>query len=538
LQREVSFYISTLDQEINNKESIQFCATRNLTTTYLTNLGSDSDPLSEYKSSSFYKVQVTALSVVGSPATLKEEAKGTNSTTSSSINTEMSELKIRPCLVCGVTVTVNNNPSQLRTLENVWAASSDLASSSSLVRAMNSVNSAASDTLDIMKVAGDSRYISSRLHYLVLYDFHHKVATTQSIKEDNSKDSKTKKTLSGTGTSASSNGGRQESLYQELFLGKFLYEVPVIEDVDSDMVVGPHYDGIFPTTTLTASSSNGIYSSPIGIPIGSAPTTSTPYDPNFAPINGSAHFASTSDLTTMNKKSLDLMKITKTEPVVVKTLVINVPESLRITCIIPSKDGRYLYVAMCPATDNATSAESFSLNTTNQMDVDDESDFFSQKSYMYWDHNDSQSSKLINGEIRSNESNTNAVLLVYALDFSGPVVKVASEPLVKRELPSEQAPIEHVLLPLQEKQTKCTTSFTTSSTNSTSNSTAQEPAGQIALVCKDGVVRLLNLNTLKTVTETRLDGKKFISATYCNSKCINVFRKGKKARERNENCVI
>ncbi|KAL6430648.1 hypothetical protein ACFW04_006912 [Cataglyphis niger] len=516
LKREVSFYISTLDQEINNKESIQFCATRNLTTTYLTNLGSDSDPLSEYKSSSFYKVHVTALSVVGSSVTLKEKAKNTNSTISSSLNTEMSELKIRPCLVCGVTVTINNNSSQLRTLENVWAASSDLASSTSLVRAMNSVNSATSDTLDIMKVAGDSRYISSRLHYLVLYDFHHKVATTQSIKEDNSKDSKTKKTLSGTGTSASSNGGRQESLYQELFLGKFLYEVPVIEDVDSDMVVGPHYDGIFPTTTLTASSSNGIYSSPIGIPIGSAPTTSTPYDPNFASINGSAHFASTSDLTTMNKKSLDLMKITKTEPVVVKTLIINASESLRITCIIPSKDGRYLYVAMCPAADNATFAESSSLNT-NQMDVDDESDFFPQKSYMYWDHNDSQSSKLINGETHSNESNTNAVLLVYALDFSGPVVKVASEPLVKRELSSEQAPIEHVLLPLQEKQTKCTTSFSTSSTNSNSNSAAQEPAGQIALVCKDGVVRLLNLNTLKTVTEAKLDGKKFISATYCNS---------------------
>lgn len=525
MQREVSFYISTLDQEINNKESIQFCAARNLTTTYLTNLGSDSDPLSEYKSSLSYKVQVTALSVVGSLLTLKEEAKSTNSTTSSSMNTETAEHKIRPCLVCGVTVTVNNNPSQLRTLENVWAASSDLASSSSLVRAMNSVNSAASDTLDIMKVAGDSRYISSRLHYLVLYDFHHKAATTQSIKEDNSKDSKTKKTLSGTGTSASSNGGRQESLYQELFLGKFLYEVPVIEDVDSDMVVGPHYDGIFPT--LTASSSNGIYSSPIGIPIGPAPTTSTPYDPNFAPINGSAHFASTSDLTTMNKKSLDLMKITKTEPVVVKTLAINVPESLRITYIIPSKDGRYLYVAMCPAADNATSAESSSLNI-NQMDVDDESDFFPQKSYMYWDHNDSQSSKLINGEIRSNESNTNAVLLVYALDFSGPVVKVASEPLVKRELASEQTPIEHVLLPLQEKQTKCTTSFTNSSTNSTSNSVAQEPAGQIALVCKDGVVRLLNLSTLKTVTEARLDGKKFISATYCNSKCIFTRKKNEK----------
>lgn len=502
-----------MDQEINNKESIQFCAARNLTTPYLTNLGSDSDPLSEYKPSSFYKVQVTALSVVGSPVTLKEETKS-NSTTSSSINIETTEHKIRPCLVCGVTVTVNN-PSQLRTLENVWAASSDLASSSSLVRAMNSVNSAASDTLDIMKVAGD-RYISSRLHYLVLYDFHHKAATAQPIKEDNSKESKTKKTLSGTGTSASSNGGRQESLYQELFLGKIFYEVPVIEDVDSDMVVGPHYDGIFPTTTLTASSSNGIYSSPIGIPFGPAPTTSTPYDPNFAPINGSTHFASTSDLTTINKKSLDLMKITKAEPVVVKTLAINAPDSLRITYITTSKDGRYLYVAMCPAADNA-SVESSSSNT-NQMDVDDESDFFPQKSYMYWDHNDSQSSKLINGEVHSNESNANVLLLVYALDFTGSVVKVASEPLVKRELPLEQAPVEHVLLPLQEKQ-KCTSFSTNSSTNSTSNSAIQEPAGQVALVCKDGVVRLLNLSTLKTVTEARLDGKKFISATYCNSKC-------------------
>lgn len=525
LQREVSFYISPVDQEINNKESIQFCAARNVATPYL-NLGSDSNPLPEYKSSPFYKVQVTALSVVGSPATPKEEAKSANSTTSSSMNSEMSDQKIRPCLVCGVTMTVNN-PAQLRTLENVWAASSDLASSSSLVRAMNSVNSAASDTLDIMKVAGD-RYISSRSHYLVLLDFHHKAATTQPIKEDNTKESKTKKTLSGTGTSASSNGGRQESLYQELFLGKFLYEVPVIEDVDSDMVVNPHYNGIFPTTTLTASSSNGIYSSPIGIPIGPAPTASTPYvdiDHNFVPINGTAHFASTSDLTTMNKKSLDLtLKITKAEPVVIKTLAINAPDSLRITCITPSKDGRHLYVAMCPAVDNASTAESSLLNT-NQMDVDDESDFFPQKSYMYWDHNDSQSSKLINGEIRSNESGTSAaaVLLVYALDFSGPVVKVSSEPLVKRELPLEQAPIEHVLLPLQEKQ-KCTSSMN-SSINSTNDPAVQEPVGQVALVCKDGVVRLLNLNTLKTVTEARLEGKKFISATYCNSKYLSMRRK-------------
>lgn len=508
LQKEASFYILPLDQEINNKESIQFCAARNMTTPYLTSLNSDSDPLSEYKPSSFYKLQLTALSIVGSSTFSREEAKSTNSTTSS-INIESSDYKIRPCLVCGVTVTVNN-PSQLRTLENVWAASSDLASSSSLVRAMNSVNSAASDTLDIMKVAGD-RYIPSKLHYLVLYDFHHKSAMKQPIKEDNSKDTKTKKTLSGTGTSASSNGGRQESLYQELFLGKFLYEVPVIEDVDPDMV--SHYDGIFPTTALTASSSNGIYSTPIGI---TAPTTSTPYDANFNPISGSVHFASTSDLTTVDKKNLDFMQITTAEPIVIKTLNINAPDSLRITYIATSKNGKHLYVAMCPPVDNASS-ESVSLNT-NQMDIDDESDFFPQKSYMYWDHNDTSSGKLINGEIQSNENNAKeyVMLLVYALDFSGPVINVMSEPLVKRELPLEQAPLEHILLPFQEKE-KCTSSVNPS-TDPTNNLATQEPVGQIALVCKDGVVRLLNLNTLKTVTEARLEGKKFISATYCNSK--------------------
>lgn len=487
-----------------------------MTTPFLTNLSSDTNPLSEYKPSPFYKVQVTSLSLVGYPTTPKTKKMKSTVSTTSSMNAETSELKIRPCLVCGVTVTVDN-PSQLRTLENVWAASTDLASSSSLVRAMNSVNSAASDTLDIMKVAGD-RCMPSRLHYLVLYDFHHKAATTQPIKEDNSKESKTKKTLSGTGTSASSNGGRQESLYQELFLGKFFYEVPVIEDVDSDIVgIGPHYDGIFPTIDLTASSSNGIYSPPIGI---TAPTTSNPYDSNFNPIGNSVHFASTSNLTTMNKKSLDLMKISKSEPIVVKTVAINAPDSLHITYISPTKDGRHLYVAMCSLPDNDNAAES-SLQHTNQMDVDDESDFFPQKNYMYWGHNDIQSGKLINDETHNtNGSNASALLLVYALDFSGPVVKVMSEPLVKRELSLEEAPIEHVLLPLQEKQ-RCTTMSSATTNHPTANSTPRELAvGQVALVCQDGVVRLLNLSTLKTVTEARLEGKKFVSATYCNSELV------------------
>ncbi|CAK9813280.1 Baculoviral IAP repeat-containing protein 6 [Anthophora quadrimaculata] len=502
LKREVSFYVAPIDQEINNKDSIQFGSTRNFSS-YLRTLNSETDPLSEYKHPTSHKVQVTAVSVVGSPKSQNSDVKTSESML---LSEETSDFKIRPCVVCAVTVTVSN-PSQLRTLENVWAASTDLASSSSLVRAMNSVNSAASDTLDIMKVAGD-KYTPSRLHYLVFYDFHHKTTTTQPIKEDNTKDSKTKKTLCGTGTSASSNGERQDNLYQEFLVSKFFYEAPVIEDVDSD-VVGPHFDGIFPTSTLTASSSNGIYSNPIGITV---PPTSSSFDANFNPINGPEHFASTSDLTTVNKKSLDIMKMIKTEPVVVKTLPIEAPDFIKITHIEPSKDGRHLYVAMCPTTDNTDTL----ISNNNQMDIDEDSEFFPQKGYMYWDHNDTQSDRLINGKIHDDPSNVNTILLVYALDFSGQVVKVFSEPVAKRELPADQAPVEHLFLPLQEKN-KCTLSYENSNKGSTTNSSVSEPVGQVALVCKDGVIRVLNLNTLKTVTEARVEGKKFVSATYCNS---------------------
>ncbi|XP_076225750.1 BIR repeat containing ubiquitin-conjugating enzyme isoform X2 [Nomia melanderi] len=502
LKKEVSFYVAPIEQEINNKESIQFGSTRTLSS-YLRTLNTETDPLSEYKYPASHKVQITALSVVGSPISQNKDAKTSGPMLSP---VETSDSKIRPCVMCAVTVTVSN-PSQLRTLENVWAASTHLAPSSSLVRAMNSVNSAASDTLDIMKVAGD-RYTPSKLHYLVLYDFHHKTTTTQPIKEDNTKDSKAKKTLSGTGTSASSNGERHENLYQDFLLGKFLYEVPVIEDVDSDLVVGSHFDGIFPASALTASSSNGIYSNPIGITV---PPTSSSFDANFNPISGPEHFASTSDLTTMNKKSLDIMKITKTEPVVIKTVPIEAPDNIKITYVGPTVDGRYLYVAMCPTTDNTDSLGS----NNNQMDIDEDNEFFPQKGYMYWDH-DTQSGRLINGEVHDDASNTNAILLMYALDFSGQVVKICSEPVFRREFPADEAPLEHVFLPLQRKSTHPLFDKNTSKGSNTNSSTL-EPVGEVALICKDGVIRVLKLPSLKTVTEARIEGKKFVSAAYCTS---------------------
>ncbi|XP_023289754.1 baculoviral IAP repeat-containing protein 6 isoform X3 [Orussus abietinus] len=506
-KQETSFYVSFCEQEGNNKECIQFYA-RNPTTSYLPSLCPETDPLSDYKPSSSHKLQLTALSIVGSSNSRKKEVNGTCSVLLNPI--EPAENKVRPCLVCGVSIGVSNQV-QVRTLENVWAASTDLAPSSSLVRAMNSANSAASDTLDIMKVA--DRGSSTLSQHLVLYDFHHKSVSTHPVKEDSTKQTKSKKTLSGTGTSASSNVGRQENMYQELFLGQFWYEVPVIEDLDSEMVVGTHFNGVYPTTTVTASSSNGIFSTPIGITV---PYSSNPFDANFNPINSSEQFASTSEVSGLNKKTFDIMKGSKSEPVAVQVVGIDAPDYLRIAYVTPLKDGKHLYVALCPTSDTDFNDPS-TFSNTNRMDVDEESELFPPKSYVYWDQNETQSGKLINGDARHCACTGNAILLVYLLDFSGKVVKLVPQPIVRRELPEDQMPVEHVLLPLHEKNKVSYASTASTVAAPTGTTDVQKPCGQVALVCKDGVVRLLDLSTLKTVREARLDGRKFISAAYCTS---------------------
>ncbi|XP_034941309.1 baculoviral IAP repeat-containing protein 6 isoform X2 [Chelonus insularis] len=509
LKGEVSFYVASCDQEANNEDAIQFYAARNLSTPYLSNLSSEGDSLVDFKSVNFHKVHLTAISLVGGPKTCVDEVKA-NSGSLASLTTlaESADSSIRPCLVCGVSVvnSVSNVP-QLRTLENVWAATTDLATSSSLVRAMNSVNSAASDSLDIMKIAGD-KYVPAKSHYLVLYDFHHKTDSTPPNKDDITKNVKSKKTLSGTGTSASSTSGRQESLYQELCMSKFLYDVPVIEEVDSEMAVSAHFDGMFSGKdgTLTASSSNTLYSTSVGLYVQPSAQSSPPYDANFNPI--ADPFASTSDISGLNKKSSDAGKNMKADPVVLQTLLIDADPSLRITFVGPTKDERHLYVALCPPTSESISMEIPSLNT-NQMDIDEESEFFTSKSYMYWDHNDEPSgNKFINGENHNEIGSSKALILIYALDFSDKVPKLITEPVAKREFPADQAPVENVFLPLQDK-------YRSLSLNKI-NGSSSEPRGQVALVCKDGVVRILDLPTMKIVNEARSESEKFISAAYCS----------------------
>jgi baculoviral IAP repeat-containing protein 6 len=263
---------------------------------------------------------------------------------------------------------------QLRTFENVWAASSDLASSSSLVRAMNSVNSAASsNSLDIMKVATNTdTYSRTKLHYLVLCDFHHKTTLLQPVKKDDSKvGTKSKKQLSGTGTSASSNGLRQENLHQEILLNKFLLE-EINEDVDLEMVGSTHFDSLYgsPHTVLGTPTANGIL---YEMSVNSSNPTSSSFDANSNPISLflPEQFASTSKITHL-RKTLDTIKTTKAIPIVIQTIHIEADHSLRINNVLPTKDSRHLFVTLCPHVDDNI-PDSFS--NTNKMDVDDESEF-------------------------------------------------------------------------------------------------------------------------------------------------------------------
>ena len=139
------------------------------------------------------------------------------------------------------------------------------------------------------------------------------------------------------------------------------------------------------------------------------------------------------------------------------------------------------------------------------------------KGFMYWDEDDVQTKTMINGETPNEAINTNSILLVYALDFSDKVVKLTTEPILRRELAPDQAPCECVLLPIPEKNRLSDLSDSMQFSASSSDNSDTQPRGQVALVCRDGAVRLLDLSTLKTITEAKLDGRKFISATYCTS---------------------
>lgn len=128
--------------------------------------------------------------------------------------------------------------------------------------------------------------------------------------------------------------------------------------------------------------------------------------------------------------------------------------------------------------------------------------------------------------LRSVSGDSINVLLVYALCFTGSVVRVNDKPVLVRELSATQCPVEVSIIPAMDKL-NTNNADGANSTAATSNGSCigtpgngVKPAldGSAVIVCVDGVVRVFDLATLKPTCVAKLEAEKFVSAVYCNSK--------------------
>ena len=556
-------------------------------------------------------VVLTAVSVVGSPhqqKTQRQLRKKASKQVQSGNN-----VSIRPCLVAGISVSPSTVASRRTNLDLVWGGGSDIISSP-MVRAMNDVNEASnreSAALDIMKVRevdssgnSDQKVTNQTVAvdrkkslFLVVYDFHyhnHSKEDNVDNRDDGGGGGKSnsgqagnsaKKVVSGTGTSASS-GTRQENnnMYQEIFLSKFLYDGPVIEDMDTDIVMAPPTDCLVDGLEFpTASSSGGIYHPPPAI----APPTSgggthdaSSVNVIFSAINGGLNiptFPSTSegsppllikvsrvakkDSCGGNKNSVDTVgscQLTKRrDPVVMQCIAL--PEvykerrDLSIMAVHPTKDGGHLLVVLgstdCDS-NNVTSVPNNSdfqgnmmfecSDNDSDMDVDVDvgiGNLEMASNVKPAEHNPVESSNSRQNFSFFQESNSfqngmqmeetgeckrtdvskceGSVLLVYSLCFEGEAVKVDETPVIVRDFGAcGECPVEVTLLPLLEREDNPDSNVSVSLSPTTGC-----PQGMAVLVCRDGIVRIVDLSTLKTVSQAVPEkrGTKFVSATYCNS---------------------
>ncbi|PSN56888.1 hypothetical protein C0J52_00682 [Blattella germanica] len=554
-------------------------------------------------------VELTAVSIVGGPHQQKIQRQLRKKVSKPVQNN--SNTSIRPCLVGGISVSPSTIATRRTNLDFVWGGGSDIISSP-MVRAMNDVNEASnreSAALDIMKVrevdcSGNSDQRSTnqgvsvdqkKSMFLVVYDFHyhnHMKEECGDNKDDSGVGGKSnpgqagnsaKKVVSGTGTSASSSSGtRQENnnMYQEIFLSKFLYDVPVIEDVDSDIVLPPPpeclVDGLeFPT----ASSSGGIYQGQTTMPAsanGGGTYDASSINVTFSTINGGLSvptFPSTSegsppvvikvsrvskkDSCGSNKTSVDSVgscQLTKRrDPVVMQCIAL--PEvykerrDLTILGIHPTKDGGHLLVVLGSVDCDTKSSAALVQNHSNfegnlifecsdnesDMDVDMDCSLGlvsksvenkpvelmnPRENFSFFQEEDPFQEGLQmmdSSEFKSTDVPMckGSVLLVYALNFEGEVVKLDETPVIVRDFGMcEECPLEVTLLPLLERD----------DSNGDSNTNVLSPIkgcpqGLAVLVCRDGIIRIIDVSTLKTVSQAVPDkkGMRFVSATYCNS---------------------
>ena len=284
------------------------------------------------------------------------------------------------------------------------------------------------------------------------------------------------KLVLGTGTSKSSPGTRQDHhLFQEMFLSKFLYDSPLIQDGDGIIISSGatcmmNTLGFTPASNLYKNSEYTMITSPVNLGSNAGSTTLV------APSIFNGYIADSKKACSNNKVTVPL-KWKACEPVAVQCISLPEPycncTGLSIKGIYPSKDGKHVFVVLV---DSAFLSDVYNMCSTNCIDPDAE-----------W----SEMSR--------------SVILVYALDASGGVIRVEKTPVRMHQLADVgETPVEVVLFPLLDD-------------------TRKDLHGIIALVGVDGTVRVLDLNTQRYIAQNQPPvGTKFVSATFCNSELISL----------------
>lgn len=144
-------------------------------------------------------------------------------------------------------------------------------------------------------------------------------------------------------------------------------------------------------------------------------------------------------------------------------------DDYEITEILPSFDNRYLLIVL----------------KRSQEKSDDEIVF------METDQNDAYSP----------EEFPFVHLLLYGIDDNGLIKEV---PLCQRLLGPKDTPIEICMLPKFD-------------TNGRLFSGSPTESGAFVMTCVDGSIKVLSITTLKTLSEAKVDGQKFISTVYCKN---------------------
>lgn len=289
-----------------------------------------------------------------------------------------------------------------------------------------------------------------------------------------------KKYVSGTGTSASSSSGtRQENMYQDLFLPKFLYGPPVVQDGEGSVIItgGPDaLDGLEFSPTSSVFSAPDYTLNMLQMTLGNSnPGTLINH---MKKLNAKKCMSALPPIV-----SQEAPKSKQFEPVAVQCVA--VPVGYKIHSIHPTKDGCHLFVTLvsykyCSGSlgDDGTA-----------MDIDGD-------------------------ESEQKMSGASSMLLLYALDVSTDVVRIDEIPLRVFELmkPGE-TPLEVGLLPLQDREDRHDVDG-----NEPRGEICNQSIGLATLTCSDGTIRVIDLSTLSVVAEAVPSGDtKFVSATYCNS---------------------